>query len=410
MKNYLFLDTETTILNKGHPYDPRNKLCFIGCKSGGIYADFPVEYGPDPYGSSIRGTQDRINTADLLVCFNAKFDCAWLRRYGISIRCPVYCCQLAEFVLSNQTTVFPSLDGAAALYGLERKLDVVSTEYWAHGIDTPLIPRPVLQEYLRRDVDLTEQVFYKQQALWNNDPLKKRLFYLQCKDLLILQEMEQNGLLCDLERSKELAHETETKLDLVDKQLAELVGTSSINWASPDQCSAVLYGGAIAVRYRETYTRTLKDGRTQEKERWATKQVSYPALVRPVPGSENAATSDYSEQDLIRTNESRAIAGQLPLTRSYSVSEPILRQVKARGRAKQIVELLLYRAKLDTLNSTYYKKFPEIQGTFNWSDCLIHGEYNQVVAITGRLSASRPNLQNVANEPDVKGLFKSRFV
>jgi DNA polymerase I-like protein with 3'-5' exonuclease and polymerase domains len=44
---------------------------------------------------------------------------------------------------------------------------------------------------------------------------------------------------------------------------------------------------------------------------------------------------------------------------------------------------------------------------FGWPKDTIHGQFNMVVAQTGRLSSSNPNLQNFAKI--IKELFYSRY-
>lgn len=152
--NILTLDVETTISNKGNPFDLTNKLVCVGLKwKDQMY----IEY--DHFGT----IQHYIDNADLIVGFNIKFDLHWLRRIGVDIsKVKVWDCQIGEFLLENQTNPYPSLDKAAEKYGLPLKLDVVKTEYWEKGIDTDEVPRTILSEYLTQDLILTEQVFLKQ--------------------------------------------------------------------------------------------------------------------------------------------------------------------------------------------------------------------------------------------------------
>ena len=44
----------------------------------------------------------------------------------------------------------------------------------------------------------------------------------------------------------------------------------------------------------------------------------------------------------------------------------------------------------------------------NWSEGMLHGNLNQCVARTGRLSSTKPNLQNISG--DMKGVFGTRFL
>ena len=207
--NYLILDVECTTSNKGNPFDQRNKLCLVGLKRSSSMKEQQleeiqiedIEYSNGPYGEKLKTIRSSVESSDLLVGFNVKFDLHWIRKYVPDIKFPpVWDCQLGEFILSNQRNVYPSLDEVCTRLNLGSKLGTVDSEYWNNGIDTTAIPRSVLDPYLTQDLDLTEKLFQYQYPL-----LKDNLvFKLQCKDLLVLQEMEYNGLNYDTAESSNL--------------------------------------------------------------------------------------------------------------------------------------------------------------------------------------------------------------
>lgn len=250
-RNIAIFDCETTIKNDGSPFTPSNKLCLLGLKDKHGYTSYDIEYSGKPYGQALTEIKKRLEDAHLVVGFNLKFDLHWIKRYvpDLFIR-SVFDCQLAEFLLSHQCKVFPSLNDAGSRLGLGSKHDVVKLEYWDHGIDTPNIPSDVLEPYLRQDVELTEKVFEAQSKLLTG--FQKNLFWLQCQDLLILQEMEQNGLLFDKEQATELGKQAQRQLVEIDAKLRELAQSEHINFNSDDQLSCLLYGVvclASIVRY-----------------------------------------------------------------------------------------------------------------------------------------------------------------
>ena len=73
----------------------------------------------------------------------------------------------------------------------------------------------------------------------------------------------------------------------------------------------------------------------------------------------------------------------------------------------KIIDLILTRSGLVKKVSTYYRGLVSLIKDSNWNPGTIHGQLNQCVARTGRLSSSKPNLQNFDGE--IKGLFKSRY-
>ena len=64
-------------------------------------------------------------------------------------------------------------------------------------------------------------------------------------------------------------------------------------------------------------------------------------------------------------------------------------------------------AKYEKRMSTYYFGLTKLTDQMNWKKGKIHGQLNQCVAKTGRLSSSKPNLQNFDGE--IKTLFTSQY-
>jgi DNA polymerase I-like protein with 3'-5' exonuclease and polymerase domains len=330
--------------------------------------------------------QTKLNEAELIIFFNAKFDLHWLRRYGLTLPrdCRVWCCQLAEFLLGNQTEAYPSLNGACEKRGLGQKVDEVA-KMWALGIDTPDIPITILQPYLEGDLSLTYQLYLKQIEEFLAKPELYRLFKLQCLDLLVLAEMEWNGFKYNVDASLAKAKEERENLGRIEKRLNELVSVPGINWNSGDHLSCVLYGGTISINNRVpigVYKTGIKEG--TEKWGWVATDYALPRLVEP----------------LRRT--------KLKKEGYWRTGVEVLEQLPAKGTCKLIIELVLEYSKLEKLIGTYYEGIPETIAEHNWKDNIVHGKLNQVVARTGRLSASEPNQQNMP--PDADFFIESRYV
>lgn len=387
---FLILDCETTCLKNdpkeldGNPFSPKNFLCYVGLLTHDCeYLDFDIEYSDEPYGEKLEKIQEVINAHDCLVGFNIKFDLHWLNRYGINTEKRIFDCQLVEFILGNQSSPYPSLNDTAIHYGFEGKLDVVKEQYWKRGLDTELVPKELLREYLKQDVLQTQKVFLHQDKIIPSS--KRRLVSLQNQDLLTLLEIEKNGMLYDVETSKAKGDEIQGELNDIDKQLRVLSEFADFNTSSRDHISAIIFGGTIKLPVRESYIFTYKDGRTKEKQRWGTKEVTFPRLAEPPKNSELAKEGFYA------TNQDTLESIKLPSVHS---------------RAHKIVSCLLRRAKLEKLRGTYLHGIPELMERMGWGN-YIHGQLNQVVARTGRLSSSNPNLQNM--DSSIGYLFKTRY-
>lgn len=389
MTKILTLDCETTGATndtKGNPFSESNRLCFVGCLFGNNYYTFDIEYSNEPYGKRLAELHDLVRESDLLVLFNAKFDLHWLRRYGITSfqDKKIWDCQAVEFILSKQTKPYPSLDEALLQRGLGGKLSTVRTEYWENGIDTDKVPTEVLLPYLEGDVKGTFQLYQKQLDEVGLLPVStKRLISLVNLDTLVLEEMEWNGLSYDIQESLKRTETIEEKIGKIDEDLNQMVGLSCCNWDSGDHVSAVLYGGTIKEKCRETYIHTYKDGSSREKQRWGEKIHILSPLTKPLKGTE------------------------LKKEGKFKTDEGTLRKLSGNKYVKRIIKYLLERSKLEQLKSTYYVGFPKLHRTMQWEPDILHTNLNQCRAATGRLSSTSPNIQNSPTE--VRELIKSRY-
>ena len=379
----LVLDCETSVFMKGHPYAQRNKLCLVGTFSDLGYHSYRIEYDASPYGQSLVELQKKIDDADLLIFFNAKFDIAWCRRYGMHIEKPIWDLQYSYYCQMGQEVKLPSLNTLLTHYNFPLKYDKVKLDYWDKGIDTPDIPFPILDEYCKGDCEGEWNCFQEQIKDLKDQPQLKKLIWTGCQDILITQEMEHNGLYFNNELSIELGKEIEAKIEALDNELQSIIPDPNINWNSGDHVSSILYGGVVKYPTRESYERVLKSGKVVQKEHWVTKEVQFERLVEPAKGTN-------------RTKEG-----------FYEVNEGVLKLLKAYGKAKQLISVILERKKLEKSLSTYFYGFPELYKEMDWKDSILHGQLNHCITVTGRLSSNKPNQQNL--EEGIRKCFQTRF-
>lgn len=383
------LDTETTIYNKGNPFDERNFVVTIQIKYGDNETFCKWYDDPD----FVTEARRAVESAQLLVGVNIKFDLHWLR--NLSIYLPdgirIWDCMLAEFILSGQTNSFASLNSLAELYGLPQKQSDIK-EYWEKGISTEFIPRELVESYGNWDTSLTYAVYLKQLKDPRMTPELKKLILLDGLDLVVLQEMEYNGFKYNPIASIEESHKlSKTLIDLETQLLS--YSPHPFNIDSGDQLSCFLYGGKysedIYVPTQLVYKSGLRKGQEYVQKKFShTTTYEFPRIFKPLPGFELKKS----------TNE-------VPL---YSTSDEVLRQLKATTKKQQhIISLLRERAVLSKLVGTYLSAFPALIEDMHWADNLIHGQFNQVVTRTGRLSSSRPNMQNAPKAVDQ--FFESRY-
>jgi DNA polymerase-1 len=96
----------------------------------------------------------------------------------------------------------------------------------------------------------------------------------------------------------------------------------------------------------------------------------------------------------------------IPKTKSghYSTSADVLE--KLRGR-HPVIDLLLEHRHLAKIKSTYVDALP---GMVNKATGRVHTSYNQTGTVTGRLSSSDPNLQNIPTRTDIGKAVRKAFI
>lgn len=379
----LCLDVETSTKNTGNVYDSDNKLCSLVIKvTSKNSSDLLTFTSPWDVGRIL----DVLNSASLIIGFNCKFDLSWLRReFGFVPRtlCRIWDCQYAEYLFSAQTWKYPDLKTSCQNCGLDAKDDNVKINYWDKGIDTTEIPIDELLSYNVQDVEITHQLYRKQVEVFKEQQSSKyKLFRLHMLDLPVLLEMEWNGLKYNRDKSIAKSFELQDQIQGIEETLNSIAGIE-IKWSSGDERSAFLYGGDITRKYNVPIG-VFKSGARVGQVRYRSMEnvIQLERRVEPIKGSEYAKGA------------------------VWSTDEPTLRSLKTTKQTKKVIDLILERAKLEKLRGTYLIGLPNIMDKMNWGDYL-HPQYNQCVAVTGRISSSKPNGQNIP--PIGKQLIESRY-
>lgn len=388
----LCFDVETNTVNKGNPFTASGKLISYSVKID----DKPTSFNYHNAIDFLTELRSYMQHAKLLVGFNIKFDLHWASRMGIKPpdRVRIWDCQIAEFIITGQKGSYPSLDECCAKYELGQKDDKIK-EYWDAGVDTEFIPSDELKFYNDLDVELTYKLYLRQQEVMTDK--QKKLCIVMGLDLLVLQEMEEAGVKFDIELCKTKRDETEKSLKTITEELLTYSPTPDINLGSGQHLSCLLYGGKFEIDY---ITEEIGIYKSNSKATGAKKgdprtfnvhnEVVYhcPRIFEPLPKTEAKLKTKFGET-------------------WYTTNEDNLKQLKTKTKQqKRLIELLLQQAELAKLLDTYYGKLTELLETMEWGEYL-HGQYNQTVASTGRLSSSNPNMQNFSG--DVDQLLISRY-
>lgn len=203
-----------------------------------------------------------------------------------------------------------------------------------------------------------------------------------CQDLLVLQNMEFNGLIMDEVLAEKKAQELEAKISEIQAELDLFHNIPGFNWASTDHLSALLYGGSITKTIKEPngfYKTGPKVGNPKFKR--AERVYHLPRLYKPIRNSE------------------------LKKEGYWSVEETTLRKLKGNN---SLIEGILDIKGMEKQISTYLRGFPKKRRESFWNPGEIHSQLNQCVVTTGRLSSSGPNTQNLPLD-QIGDVFPSRY-
>ena len=397
MPNYIVIDLETSVKNRGdeavgdmaaNPFYPDNKIVMTGWTF-----NHQAQSGTPKIETTVGSpTWNGVHNTDYLVVGqNIKFDLLYLyrdnhwREWAKHGR--IWDTMVVEYLLTGQQEKYASLGdkrdhtgkvikkGLATKYGGVDKIDKIKG-YWDAGMDTEDIPKNELDEYLEGDVRNTEIVFRAQYLI------AKRLGMLpliesQMDALLATTEMEWNGFNLDIGKAYILSEEVKAAMMEAEKQVLKDMRTVGIKEPNPHsnvQISLMLFGGTQTTReQRPTHTPDhpqyrYKGGAKAGQVRTRLTDVPHKVIGLAGPLAKNVAVPT-TKAGVFKTGEE---------------------QLKAVGTppALNVLELRLHAKDLKTHYVGYAKLY--------WPNhkCM-HGSFSHCATNTGRLSSSKPNLQNI---------------
>jgi len=382
------VDLETSVKNRDEKGKP-----IIGGSTGSPWwpdNDIVLAQWEDEDGEALveRYTVPPTENCTLAIGHNIKFDLLYLltrseewREWWTNPTSHIWDTQLAEYIISGQTHLYPSLNECAEKYGGELKDDRVK-EFWQEGYDTEDIPEHILDAYGKWDVINTRTVYDSQRLIASKEGLLSLIESQMCA-LMATIEMEYNGMLFAreeaLDKAKELTNTLETVNNLILHSVEDECGALpfEFNIGSNQQLSAFLFGGSVKYEGTETvldsegnpavYKSGAKKGKV--KTRKCKKEFVFNRLVEPLPKWERKS--------------------------GWSVDDKVLSYISANADSEIVrdlaAEVMEYR-ELSKDISTYYLGLSELV----WPDGYIHGNLNHCSTSTGRLSSTQPNMQNLS--------------
>lgn len=243
---WVTLDLETTNLDKGDARNAGNRLVRV-CVDGRILPDSALD--------------DVFAEPCVLVAHNAKFELAWLLRYGIDLSNILpFDTQVAEYVLAGNRDWRLGLGATAERYGMPGKERVVDLLI-SGGVCPSEIPEQWLNERVKYDVETTAKLARLQWKALNEAGLVGT-FYTRCIVTPVLAAIEAEGLTLDPSRVQEAYDAAMALRSGLAGELAEMTG--GINMRSGKQKAEFLYD---TLKFDELRDRNGEPKRTASGQR-----------------------------------------------------------------------------------------------------------------------------------------------
>lgn len=412
----------------------------------------------------------------MIVAHNSSFEVSWFLSYQrkhfedfLKRGGRVYCTQHGQYIASDFQEMYPGLDETAPKWGGQHKVDGVKI-LWEQGKRTSEIDPYLLHDYLvNGDVPNTGLCFYGQCALFA-ERNQMQYVYERMEAALAWSYCQWFGLFVNMPIARKNQEEQEQRIREIKRELQQYIPkdlpeTLDFNFGSDFHMSALVYGGPIKYRKKVPYdppqyvkadywqvgdtwvavddmpappgATTYKSGKNkglpkvfrldteEEKLKWEDDLYFCPGLVN-IQELPEVIREKYAERGEFR--QARNLQDDTPV---YSTSTDAMEALARQGF--EFCKLVNELAALEKDTGTYYLrevldaegKVKERKGMLQYviperpdGSGIIHHRLNTCATVTGRLSSSNPNLQNLPRPDEdgdgvakskVKQVFTSRF-
>lgn len=410
----------------------------------------------------------------LIVAHNAAYEISWFLTYQrqqfeafLKRGGRVFCTMHGEYIASDFQSMYPSLDETAPKYGGTHKVDGVKI-LWEQGVLTSQIDPMLLHDYLvNGDIPNTALCFYGQCATFAQ---RNQMQYVweRMDALLAWAYCEWFGLFVNMPIARKNQEEQEQRILEIKNELQQYIPkdlpeTLDFNFGSDFHMSALVYGGPIKYRKKVPYDPpqyvkcdaylvqgtdgtfvpcdstdvsgphnyvTYKAGKNkglpkvfrvdtdEEKLKWEDDLYFCPGLVN-IQELPEVLREKYAERGEFR--QARCLQDGTPI---YSTSTDAMEALARHGF--EFCRLVNELGALEKDTGTYYLRteynedgsVKKTSGMLQYvipqnsdGSGIIHHRLNTCATVTGRLSGSNPNLQNLPRDgtSKVKQMFTSRF-
>lgn len=239
--NYVVVDFETTILDKGSPYNEDNRIVCSTWRVGSSHPE-AERYNDTQYNEGNEFNQQRlvraIEQADFFIAHNSKFEYGWLRRCGLELhQTPAFCTMIGEYILRSNRRGSLTLDDCLKRRRMDSK-ELLGGSLLKAGVCPSTWPQHWLRPYAIKDVVQGEKLFlHQRQSLRQANQLRTAFI----RNLLtpVLVDIESLGMHIDADRVKILHANYTLRKEELAAQIDVITGGA--NPRSVPQMREVLY-------------------------------------------------------------------------------------------------------------------------------------------------------------------------
>ena len=444
----LGIDVETTVQKAekgldGSPFNANNYLVscgvqFLGEDEGEYLFFNHTKHWWEAKANHVK-LQAILDSADLLVAHNAKFDLLWLIESGFNITCNVYCTMIGEYVLARGQKVSLSLAETAKRREVTLKRSDLMEDTFKKGIGYEAMDPAIVEEYGRGDVVSCLEVYKSQMHDYRLPEFSglRKVRDMMNDMLFVLLEMERNGIHIDVDALDEVENQFTKERNILQERLyalsREVMGDTPINLNSSSQLSEVVYSRKVLdkVKWREVFNLGLNSvGKPLNRPKMSPKEFSLAvknntSILHRTKGVQCPTCLGVGTTQKIKKNgqdyKNRSkcvpcssigalfeptdkIAGfklvpssiQDVSANGFSTDKGTLNFLLAQAQRKgshTAIEFLQGMRRLNALN-VYLSSFCGGMRRNTRSTGILHTTFNQCITATGRLSSSDPNFQN----------------
>ena len=449
----IILDVENTTTKRDgklhlDPFEPDNSLTLVGVQdwleseSSVFVFDHNEKVITDD--DADKRLQRVLDNTTLLIGHNLQYDLQWLWGCGFKYDGEIFDTMLGAYILQRGQKGSVSLENCAERYNLEVKKSDTLKDYFRRGFQTNEIPLDELSEYLRQDLAVTKDLYWKLMEEYDKPEGKTldKVLDVSNKVCKSLAKMYMRGFAIDKDVLEEVKQDFETELREIEErlqsQVKRLMGDTPINLNSPEQVSQVIFSRILKnkkewvlafdnVLDKDDFRKTVKDNsylmvKTKASICHTCKGKGRVHKIKKdgTPFAKPSRCPDCDTRGYLLTKSNfMAGLGFFPLSKDwisangFSTSKGNLEQLIniAKSKAMTEAEVFLTDLKRQSAVSSYLSSFVEGIGAYTKQDGKLHVSLTQHVTATGRFSGRNPNMQNMPRGGTfpVKKVFVSRW-